>query len=173
MANLSPLHILVAIALAVVVVVMPMGHILLPIPWLMVVAVVWKGESKRDRGASTVATYTVVTAVIIVAAILAPVKTTDRVLNRPLVLPRTEMTLAEMDRENNFEKAEWLPRYIYVTARSDNAEIPIRFRKTDITLREFVNTIESQSELRHRFGHCGNGSSILFGGDCCFGLSIR
>jgi hypothetical protein len=78
-----------------------------------------------------------------------------------------------MDREIDFERTQWLPRYIYIATTSQNVDKQIRFRTTDITLREFVDTIESQSDLRHRFMHCGNGSSILFGGDCCFGLRLR
>lgn len=173
MPSISPLHVLIAIALSVTIVVLPMGHILMPIPWIIVVAVAWKRESKHGRETVTLATYIVTTVLIVVAAILAPVKTTERVLDRPMVLPRTEVTIAEMDRETNFENAEWLPRYIYVSTTTEDADKRIRFRSTDITLREFVDTIESQSELRHRFMHCGNGSSILFGGDCCFGLRLR
>lgn len=59
-------------------------------------AVAWKRETKRDRGAFTVATYVAVTLSLIVAAILAPVKTTEQVLDRPLVLPMTELTIADL-----------------------------------------------------------------------------
>ncbi len=173
MPSVSPLHVLMAIALAVAIVAIPMGHILMAIPWIVVVAVASKRETKRGRGAFTFATYAIVTLSVIVAAVLAPVKTTERVLERPLVLPKTDLTFAEMDRENNFENTQWLPRFISVATTSENADKQIRFRETDITLSQFVDTIESQSELRHRFKHCGNGSSILFGGDCCFGLRLR
>ena len=157
MASISPLHVLVAIALAVTIVVMPMGHILMAIPWIIVVAVASKRETKRGLGAITFGTYVVVTLSVVVAAVIAPVKTTELVLERPLVLPKTEITIAELDRETNFENTHWLPRYIYVATASQNADKQIRFRATDITLREFVDTIESQSDLRHRFMHCGNG----------------
>jgi len=173
MPSVSQLHVLTAIALAVAIVAIPMGHILMAIPWIVVVAVASKRETKRGRGAFTFATYAIVTLFVVVAAVLAPVKTTERVLERQLVLPKTDLTFAEMDRENNFENTQWLPRFIYVATTSENADKQIRFRETDITLREFVDTIESQSELRYRFIHCGNGSSILFGGDCCFGLRLR
>lgn len=173
MASISPLHVLIAIALAVTIVALPMGYIMMALPWIIVVAVASKRETERGRGAFTFATYVVVTLAVVVAAVLAPVKTTERLLERPMVLPKTELAIAEMDRETNFENAQWLPRYIYVAATSENADQQIRFRATDITLREFIDTIESQSALRHRFMHCGNGSSILFGGDCCFGLRLR
>jgi hypothetical protein len=173
MASISPLHILIAIALAVTIVVMPMGHIMMAFPWIIVVAIASKRESKRGDGAITFATYVLVTSFVIFVAVLAPVKTTERALENPLVLPKTELTLSEMDREIDFERTQWLPRYIYIATTSQNVDKQIRFRTTDITLREFVDTIESQSDLRHRFMHCGNGSSILFGGDCCFGLRLR
>lgn len=169
MADNSPLHILIATALALAIVVLPMGHVMMAIPWIIVVAV----ASKRGRGAATFATYVAVTLSIVSAATPAPLKTTERVLDRPLNLPKTELTIAEMDREANFEQVEWMPRYIFVATTSENADKQIQFRAIDITLREFTDTIESQSNLRHRFMHCGNGSSILFGGDCCFGLRLR
>ena len=173
MASISPRHLLIAVALAVMIVALPMGHIVMAIPWIIVVAVSYKRESKRSRGLITFAIYVAVTFFVIITAVLAPVKTTERVLKILLVLPKTELTLAEMDREADFESTRWLPRYIYVTTTSENADQQIRFRSTKITLREFIDTIESQSKLRHRFMHCGNGSSLLFGGDCCFGLSFR
>lgn len=167
------LHGAIAIALAAAMVVLPMGHILMAIPWIIVVAAAYIREPNSARGAFTLATYVAVTLSVIVAAVLAPVKTAERVLERTLVLPQTELTVAEMDREQGFESAQWLPRYVVVAANSGNANQRIRFRTTKITLREFIATIESQSELRHRFVHCGNSSSILFGGDCSFGLRLR
>lgn len=167
------LHGLIAVALAAAMVVLPMGHLLMAIPWIIVVAAASIREPNSARGAFTLATYVAVTLSVIVAAVLAPVKTTERVLERTLVLPKTELTVAEMDREQGFESVRWLPRYVVVATTSENAKKQIRFRATEITLREFISTIESQSELRHRFMHCGNGSSILFGGDCSFGLLLR
>jgi len=173
MGNVSPLHVLIAVALAVPTVALQMGLVRMAIPWIVAVYVAWGHESQHGRGGITLATYATVTAVIVVAAILAPVKTTEQVLDRPLALPKTELTLAEMDPDANYESTRWLPRYIHVATDSDSAAKPIRFRAKDITLREFVETIEAQSTLRHRFWHCGNGYSILFGGDCCFGLSLH
>lgn len=171
--NISPRHILIAIALAASIVVLPMGQFLMPIPWIVIVGVACKLEARRGRGTATLVTYVAVTAVVVVAAILAPVKTTERVLDTRLILPKSDLTLAEMDRGQNFENTEWLPQYISVASTPDNADQEVRFGETNVSLREFVDTIERQSELRHRFRHCGNGSSILFGGDCCFGLGLR
>lgn len=159
--------------LAVAMVVVPMGHILLAVPWIIVVAVATMREDVRGRGVLTFATYALVTLAVVVAAVFAPLKSTERVLDRRLVLPKTVLTIAEMDHATNFENTRWLPRTIDVASTAENADQEIRFRATEISLREFVDTIESQSTLRHRFRHCGNGSSILFGGDCSFGMRLR
>lgn len=173
MASVSLPHILIATALAAIIVALPMGHLLMIVPWIIVVSVACRHEAKRNRGTSTLVTYVAVTAVVVLAAILAPVKTADRVLESPLVLPKTELTLGEMDRDKNYDTLDWLPHSVSIASTPGKAAQAIRFRETDITLREFVETIEEQSNLRHRFRHCGNGSSILYGGDCAFGLHLR
>ncbi len=164
-------HLVVAIALAGTIVAMPMGQIVGFIPWMVVIGIVCATE-RGSRRTMALATYFVVTAVVVIAAILAPVKTVDRVLNRSVSLPKTVLTLSEMDLNTNYESAQWIPRYIHVEATSKNAGTAIAFRSKEITLREFIQTIEKQSALRHRFSHCGNGSSILYGGDCCFGVFL-
>jgi energy-coupling factor transporter transmembrane protein EcfT len=110
MEKISKLHATVATILAVIIVILPMGPILMSIPWIIVVAVATIRETKKGRGALTFGTYVAVTLFIVVVAILAPVKKTERVLNSPLVLPKIELTFVEM----SFENREWLPRYIYV-----------------------------------------------------------
>ncbi|MGH7138598.1 MAG: hypothetical protein ACREHD_22865, partial [Pirellulales bacterium] len=62
---------------------------------------------------------------------------------------------------------------VRISAHDDEKTQVIVFPDTNLTLRQFVGAIESQSTLRHRFGHCGNGSTILWGGDCSFGLHLR
>jgi hypothetical protein len=170
---ISPRHILMATVASALIVALPMGVTLL-IPYLLIIAVIWRFESKRGRAASTLLTYFVITAVVFVGAVLAPIKTTQRILDRRLHLPRTEITIAELDDEAQFQgRRDWLPRYVRVASTPDNAAQWIHFRARNITLREFVDTVERQSNLRHRFAHCGNGSSVLFGGDACFGLYLQ
>lgn len=134
---ISPLHMLFAMAMSVIIVVLPMGHVITIIPWTIVVTIACHRESKRGRGPIACATYVFVTSFIIIAAYLAPVKTTDRMLNNPLVLPSTELTLAEMDREANFECTQWLPRNIYIVSTSENAGRRIQLRTNEVTIREF------------------------------------
>ena len=49
----------------------------------------------------------------------------------------------------------------------------VEWPRRDLTIGEFLDAIESQTVLRHRFMHCGNGYTVLGGGDCCFGLYVR
>ena len=170
---LLPSHIITATVLSALIVALPMG-VALFVPYLILVAVVWRREAKRGRQAATVLTYFLITASVVVGAALAPVKTTERILEERLHLPKTEFTLAELDDEARFEQGrEWLPRFVRIGSTPDNTAQSIHFRSTKITLREFIETIESQSNLRHRVAHCGNGSSVLFGGDACFGLYLQ
>ncbi|WP_254511038.1 hypothetical protein [Anatilimnocola floriformis] len=170
MASISPTHIVIATSLAIAAVVLPLGPVLLALPWLAVICWAYWRESKRQRLASTLLTYLTITTVVFVAAIVAPVKTVDRVLDTKVVLPKTEISLAEMNDDDSDNR--WLSRYIRVGATQENAAQVIHFREREITLREFIETVETQSNLKHSVAHCGNGYSILYGGDCCFGLRM-
>jgi hypothetical protein len=165
-------HLVAAAVLAGVIVAMPMGQVLGFVPWVVVVALVC-GSEKGVRRTAALATYVAVTVLVVVAAILAPVKAVDEVLDRTVYLPKAALTLREMDWEANPQVGQWVTCPKYVQTTKNNADTKITFRATEITLREFIQTIEDQSPLRHNFRHCGTCSSILFGGDCCFGVTIK
>jgi hypothetical protein len=172
-AFLLPGHLLTALICSALIVAMPMGFVFF-LPYLIFIAVVGIRAAKRGRAAATLLSYAIITPLVVVGAALAPVKTTEKILENRLQLPRSEITLAELDDEARFEQLhDWLPGYVHITSPPDASAQRVRFRSKEITLREFVATIEGQSTLRHRFSHCGNGSSILFGGDACFGLYLR
>ena len=107
------------------------------------------------------------------AAHLAPFKTTESYLNRTLELPRTTIALRELACLDDDYRATLYLRGITVSISDDQVEQKVTFPSTKLSLREFVDAVERQTSLRHRFGHCGNGSSILWGGDCSFGLQLR
>lgn len=109
--------------------------------------------------------------VILIAAISAPGKVEERVRGRWISLPREELTLAEVKDpgQANFRK----PFLFYLNAPEDLAGHVVRFPSRDLTIGQFIDTIESQTPLRHRFHHCGNGWTILYGGDCTFGVAFR
>ncbi len=160
-------HVCIALVLSTLMVVVPMGTWIFAIPWLIVVGAACRGELPRDRFFETLAVYVVVTAVVITVALQAPVKSSDRFLDETVVkLPRLDLSLGELDRnaQNNYARIPWMPRNVDVTTNPENAGEVIRFRARTISLREFTTTIESQSELRHRFVYCGNGYTVLWGG---------
>jgi hypothetical protein len=66
-----------------------------------------------------------------------------------------------------------MPRFYHVLNRVEGAERVVRFPSKEPTIGEFIAAVESQTALRHRFHHCGNGYTILWGGDCSFGLFFR
>lgn len=168
------LHFGTALVLAVLIVAMPMGHILFSLPWLAIVGNATIHEWRRGFGAATLAVYLLTTAAVVAAAVAAPIKTTERVLDQTFELPATTLTLGQVDTEQNWEQTHtWLPRHVSIDPPPEAADTPIHFDKQQLTLREFVAAIEQQSNLSDRFSHCGNGSSILYGGDCSFGLHLR
>ncbi len=127
---------------------------------------------------STLAVTTVIIQVAVMVAIItaahfAPGKSTDRFLDRPITIPRARMTLSELEGDLDGPRPEWRPFWLSISAPEDEKAKVIVFPETTLTLRKFVSAIESHSTLRHRFAHCGNGWTILWGGDCSFGLHLR
>jgi hypothetical protein len=124
-------------------------------------------------GFSTVFVAMSVFAATVYAAHLAPCKTTDRYLDKKIELPRTNIALRELACLDDDYTASLYLNGVTVSISDDLTDSSVDFPATTITLRDFVATIESQTPLRHRFGHCGNGSTVLWGGDCSFGLHLR
>jgi hypothetical protein len=110
-------------------------------------------------------------AALILAAAAAPGKVVDRVKARRVALPRLAMTVAEL--REPLDHGLTIPRFYSISAPDDLAGEVVRFPRADPTIREFIAAIESQTPLRHRFHHCGNGWTILWGGDCSFGVFFR
>lgn len=110
---------------------------------------------------------------VLVAAYWAPVKTTDRVLTLPVQLEHDTYTLVELKEQSGNPNSDVFPVSTSFTFSTEDASKKIAFSAQKLSLSEFIDTIESQSRLRHRFMHCGNGWTLLWGGDCSFGLTIR
>jgi hypothetical protein len=123
--------------------------------------------------AAAVMTQVAVFLGIVTAAHLAPGKTTERFLDRAITIPKTRMTLAELEGDSDGPPPEWCPSSVSISVPDDEKTKAIVFPTAELTLRQFVHAIESQSTLRHRFAHCGNGWTIFGGGDCSFGLHLR
>jgi len=145
-----------------------------------IVFAVWVGtlliRVRRQNSSQAIVTAAVQGAVmvfIVIAAHYAPVKTTERFLDREIQIPTTRMTLAELEGERDGPLPTWRPFSLWIWAPEDEKQNEVAFPATHITLRQFVDAVEAQSTLRHRFSHCGNDSTILWGGDCSFGLHLR
>jgi hypothetical protein len=110
------------------------------------------------------------TAIVLCAAI-APVKVVDRQKSRQITLPKQVMTLDELAEpvQHGWDRFY----YCYVNVPEGLADHPVRFPSRELTVGEFIAAIEAQTPLRHRFHHCGNGHTVLWGGDCSFGLHFR
>jgi hypothetical protein len=110
------------------------------------------------------------TLIVLVAAV-APVKVEDRQKSRHITLPKQAMTLAELAEP---VKQGW-DRFYYccVDVPTGLADCPVWFPSRELTVGEFISAVEAQTPLRHRFHHCGNGYTILRGGDCSFGLHLH
>lgn len=171
-------HVLVPVVLAYVLVVM-----VPPIGWaagllwsaLLVISIRRYERRGQPRGAlCAIALEAVIVVAIVVWAIAAPGKIKDEVLDRPVRLPKAEMTLAEL-KQLAEENPHWqsFPTHVSVQLRGIDASTDVHFRGRAMSLREFVADVESQTPLRHRFGSCGNGYTILGGEDCCFGMNLR
>ena len=131
-------------------------------------------RQRQPRLAATAVLIQVgVIAIVVIAAHVAPGKTTDQFLDRSITLPKSRLTLAELGGDPEGPRPEWRPFSLSISVPDDERTKEIVFPAARIKLREFVDAVETQSTLRRRFGHCGNGWTILWGGDCSFGLHLR
>lgn len=110
--------------------------------------------------------------VLIAAAAYVPAKTIEQYLDRQVVLDSTSMSLQQLDSYCS-DHRERFPTWIYLAFADNDKDIVVRWPSEHLTLREFVQSIESQTGLRHRFLSCGNGWTLLHGADGGFGLQIR
>ncbi|HUE69787.1 MAG TPA: hypothetical protein VMP01_02765 [Pirellulaceae bacterium] len=146
------------------------------IVWILCLVAGWRQRDSHGNGSrissSVLAGLSVlVMGGICVAAYYAPFKTKDEVLNRRIELPKTDYTLAELREPFDFDLPP-LPFRAYFNFPDADANRIIRFSQRGLTIRQFIDAIETQSSLRHQFHSCGNGHTILTGEDCCFGLSF-
>jgi hypothetical protein len=110
--------------------------------------------------------------VLVGAARYKPTKTVENFLYQDVSLEFPQMSLAELDDYSRWHREEFPIRVHWTFADADK-DIVVTWASPSPTLREFIDNVESQTQLRHRFEHCGNGWSLLHGGDCSFGLSFR
>ena len=102
--------------------------------------------------------------VILIAAVVAPVKTQDRVLKQQVTLPKTGMSLKKLEQFMNLRQLQ-APSLGHLSFPETEAARVIRWPAKELTVREFVKSIEEQTPLRHRFRFCPVGGTILWGPD--------
>jgi hypothetical protein len=127
-----------------------------------------RGERGRVASWSELVCHLAIMIAIVQWAIHAPVKTVDRLMAQHIVLPRQSLELYELE-----ELSLTIPGgkpHICTSGPDDLAKRVVDFPARDLTVAQLIATIESQTPYRHQFGHCGNGRTILWGGDCSFGL---
>lgn len=144
--------------------------------WLLglVFAGLAEQRSPRPMGMTAIGLVHVAVATVVIAtAMAAPVKTRDRLMTRRVTLPQTEMSLGALKALADEDiRQRIFPARVWVSCPPSESDRVIRWPGREMTLRDFVAAIEGQTRLRHQFGSCGNGSTILWGGNCCFGLFL-
>ena len=144
--------------------------------WVVVLYHIVRDHLRAERGQDAllaVGTQVATMVLVITVAAFAPVKVTDRLREEPVAVPKTEMTLAELEEFCQFHRRGNLPVYISISFDKAASDQVVRWPAQHMTLGHFIDALESQTSLRHRFSGCGNGWTILWGNDCSFGLSLR
>lgn len=108
---------------------------------------------------------------IVLLSAFAPGKIVERQKATRITLPNETMTVAEL--QSPIEHG-WDRFYRFsISGADDLSSRAVTFPARELTVEQFISAIETQTPLRHRFHHCGNGMTILWGGDCSFGLHFR
>jgi hypothetical protein len=154
-----------------------------PIPINVAAFVIWailvaKWTRARARasgpwaGGAELVAKSMIMCLLVLAAVAAPGKYVDQVKAQHITLPKQAMTIAELQEPESHGLQRPFHSY-WISAPDALAGRVVQFPARDLTIGEFAAAIEEQTPLRYRFGHCGNGSTILWGGDCSFGMSFR
>lgn len=122
--------------------------------------------------ANCLASMSLFVGIVAVAAAYRPSKIVEQQLDREVKLPASKLTLAELSYLATFDWGVFPIHTSFSFAEADK-DAEVDFRKRELTIRELLDAIETQTVLRHRFAHRGNGYTIRGGGDCGFGLFIR
>lgn len=107
---------------------------------------------------------------LVAAAIWAPCKYEDEYKAKRIALPKQALSIKEITSNDDIPAS--CPFRYWVHLPDDIPNLTIRFPSRDLTIGEFIAAIEAQTPLRHSFSSCGNGSTILWGGDCGFGVEF-
>jgi len=143
--------------------------------WAGAMLIFWRASRPRETSARSVEVrWSAVTMLsLMIGGCLAPGKRIDRLLDRPVSLSRNAFTVAELNEEAKRWDDPAFPVWITFPEEGVAAHtVRVTFPRRDLTLREFVDEVESQTGLHHHFGGCGNAYTIVDGPAYNFGLSF-
>lgn len=151
---------------------------LVALAWFVVLGIIaWVQIRRRspERLVAVLATQGLVAAAVIGLAVAAPVKTLarDRLLGRRVALPKTAMSLRELDDYLQGDGRDRFPVSISLPDREFLGDTVLRWPASPMSLREFLDVIEQQTGWEYRLGTCGNGSCILLGDYGILSVSFR
>jgi hypothetical protein len=129
-----------------------------------------RSEHQRRVSAVVVIQVTGMSALVLAAG-FAPVKILDQQKARRITLPKQIMILDELAEPVQHGWDHYY--YCWLNVPERLADRAVHFPARELTVGEFISAIETQTPLRHKFHHCGNGYTALWGGDCAFGLHFR
>jgi hypothetical protein len=124
----------------------------------------WIVHSAIHNHSAATAQLTVV-AIILVVAYFAPVKQTDYVGVRRTRLPKTSLTLGELEQITGRQSGPRnIPVLILWRMKGELRSTTVEFPREELLVRDLIAGIEAQSPLRHRFAPgCLSGATLLFG----------
>ncbi len=134
-------------------------------------------DARMRDGRRRLAVYGALAAIISFSSVVAaaaayrPAKVTEQLLDRQVTLPSRQMTLAELAYQITYDRRGF-PVRMWIGVPDDDSDQIIQWPSEELTVREFLAALETQANLQHKFAHCGNGYTVLGGGDCSMGLSI-
>jgi hypothetical protein len=132
----------------------------------------WRTGETRGMATGVVTSALIFCGIVSAAAWYRPAKVVQQQLEREVTLPSTRMTLAELSYVATYDRPS-LPMRTHFDFAAADQDVVVEWPRERLTFGEFLDAIEAQTALRRRFAHCGNGYTVLGGGDCSFGLEIR
>ncbi|WP_425618565.1 hypothetical protein NA78x_002274 [Anatilimnocola sp. NA78] len=162
-------HFLNPLIIAVLIAVMPLPINLFGV--LLAVALLW--GTIRLQGWSASIMPTAVIAITLTTATFAPFKSMARVYEMPIQLPKQSLTLGELAQFTEASRGTRCPISVSWSLTPAQSQTAVRFNSTEVSVQEFLATIESQTSLRPRFAYCGNGWTLLCGYNASGMVSLR
>lgn len=143
------------------------------IAWLIILALYVARLNGRTNRMRVLLTQVVAFLTVTLVAHLAPTKMQYDHYSERVHLPKADFTVHELEDMAATARPGDFPVNLSITFENCPDTKRIRFASVNISLGDLIDTIERQSPLRHRFLHCGNAYSILWGYPPSYYLAFR